>query len=293
MNELPKNISTVLKGIAILLIILSHIAGVCGIRYFTPLGGIGVSIFLFLSGYGLTESVSKRGLCNFWKRRIWTVMVPYLVIEISVLLVSKNYDFEEFIYSAFLIRPRLTQIWYLQYLMICYVIFWCVFKFITEEKRLKVLLLLFVLFFIFMPEIAAEQSLSFWSGCLFAKHKELFSKVKKFFVFLIIIGIIALLCKQFNFVRTAPQLVMNFVQLFIKFPCALGIIGIMYGYTEKLKLGMFKKIGSISYELYLTHINLLYMVGYNLFWGLIFLIIIVMFSTLLHLGIKNVQKMLV
>ena len=39
-----------LRGIAILLIITQHISGKFGTNLFTPLGGTGVAIFLFLSG---------------------------------------------------------------------------------------------------------------------------------------------------------------------------------------------------------------------------------------------------
>lgn len=50
--------TTVYKGFAILCIICSHYMNLMGkgVTLFTPLGGIGVSIFLFLSGYGLNES---------------------------------------------------------------------------------------------------------------------------------------------------------------------------------------------------------------------------------------------
>lgn len=50
--------TTVYKGVAILLVILCHAMGTFGhgITLFTPLGGIGVSVFLLLSAYGLNES---------------------------------------------------------------------------------------------------------------------------------------------------------------------------------------------------------------------------------------------
>ena len=45
---------------------LSHFTGNMS-RIFTPLGGIGVAMFLILSGYGLNESFKKNGLDGFWK----------------------------------------------------------------------------------------------------------------------------------------------------------------------------------------------------------------------------------
>lgn len=54
--------TTVYKGLAILSVILCHAAGTFGqgrFVLFTPLGGIGVAIFLLLSAYGLNESWNK------------------------------------------------------------------------------------------------------------------------------------------------------------------------------------------------------------------------------------------
>jgi len=48
------------RAIAAIIIILQHVSGGFGIRYLTPLGGIGVAMFLILSGYGLNESYKKK-----------------------------------------------------------------------------------------------------------------------------------------------------------------------------------------------------------------------------------------
>lgn len=55
--------TSVMKGIAILGVMLCHFMGTFGngITLFTPLGGIGVSIFLIMSGFGLNESWKTRG----------------------------------------------------------------------------------------------------------------------------------------------------------------------------------------------------------------------------------------
>ena len=61
------------KGVAILSVILCHAAGTFGhgkIVLFTPLGGIGVSIFLLLSAYGLIESWQKLAKTNTGGRHI-------------------------------------------------------------------------------------------------------------------------------------------------------------------------------------------------------------------------------
>lgn len=54
----------IMKGIAILAVMLCHLMGKFGggTTLFTPLGGIGVSIFLMLSAYGLNESFIGGGI---------------------------------------------------------------------------------------------------------------------------------------------------------------------------------------------------------------------------------------
>lgn len=53
--------SKIMKGIAILAVMLCHLMGTFGggTTLFTPLGGIGVSIFLMLSAYGINESYTR------------------------------------------------------------------------------------------------------------------------------------------------------------------------------------------------------------------------------------------
>lgn len=61
--------TTVLRGIAILMVYLQHTMGGLGSRFFTPLGGGGVAIFLIISGFGLSESYKKKGLSQYWKKK--------------------------------------------------------------------------------------------------------------------------------------------------------------------------------------------------------------------------------
>lgn len=61
---MDRQCTDIMKGFAILCIVMCHMMGIFGggIVYFTPLGGIGVSIFLILSAYGLNESWSRGGV---------------------------------------------------------------------------------------------------------------------------------------------------------------------------------------------------------------------------------------
>ncbi len=83
--ELPfsKDFTTVIKGFAIAVVIYGHLGNLFHIRYLTPLGGIGVALFLIASGYGINESWKKNGPEHFWKKRMISVYIPYLIIELA------------------------------------------------------------------------------------------------------------------------------------------------------------------------------------------------------------------
>lgn len=67
---LEKYYTNELRGIAILLVIVHHVGLRLGDNVFTPLGGIGVALFLIISGYGLNESFKKNGNKSFWQKKL-------------------------------------------------------------------------------------------------------------------------------------------------------------------------------------------------------------------------------
>lgn len=55
-NFMSFQYTTVLRAVAILMVMLQHLSGfVLGSRIFTPFGGSGVAVFLIVCGYGLSN----------------------------------------------------------------------------------------------------------------------------------------------------------------------------------------------------------------------------------------------
>lgn len=88
-----KQLTDAIKGMAILLVITMHILPMLDtilphelVRFLTPTGGIGVAIFLYLSGFGLQESYNKNGLNKYWQKRIIKVVIPWIIFKIFLLL---------------------------------------------------------------------------------------------------------------------------------------------------------------------------------------------------------------
>lgn len=73
---LDRRKSGVLRGIAILLVLLGH-------TKIVRLGGAGgVALFLILSGYGLNSSCESGGLRDYWRRRVRKVWLPYFFVGV-------------------------------------------------------------------------------------------------------------------------------------------------------------------------------------------------------------------
>ena len=83
--SLDRRKSNILRGVAILLVLLGHTGIV-------RMGGAGgVALFLILSGYGLNCSSESKGLEGYWLRRIKTVWLPYFFVGVL---------------DVFLLKPR-------------------------------------------------------------------------------------------------------------------------------------------------------------------------------------------
>lgn len=83
----PNAVSQELKGLAILMIVFSHIGYflVEDHRFLFPLtvaAGVGVDLFLLLSGFGITMSAMKKDLTagEFYKKRLLKLFVPFWIV---------------------------------------------------------------------------------------------------------------------------------------------------------------------------------------------------------------------
>ncbi len=144
---LPTSLTAELKGLSILMIILSHVGYflVSDTRFLWPLSimaGVGVNLFLFLSGFGLTASQIKKDLpaWQFYKRRLLKLFIPFWLmlgtfLALDYLLLKISYSWS-FIWSALIglfSRADLYQdfnspLWYFTFILLYYLLFPLVFS---------------------------------------------------------------------------------------------------------------------------------------------------------------------
>ncbi|HEY3347349.1 MAG TPA: acyltransferase [Nitrospirota bacterium] len=126
-----------LKGLAILLVFAGHIDKIVPKSWILPdISFIGVSIFLFCSGFGLMTSAMKRDYTvrEFAYKRLLKIFIPYwiitaIIIPADVLLLGKHYSVSELIMTLMGINityslKRLDYArWFITYILIMYAFF--------------------------------------------------------------------------------------------------------------------------------------------------------------------------
>ena len=247
---LSRPLTNALRGIAILLITISHlIGGGFLIRYFTPLGGIGVAIFLFLSGYGLNESFQVKGLNCFWGKKVLRIIIPYLIWCLVLSVIKRFLPIDS---------PSFRRYWYLEYLFMWYLVFWFTKKVIPQYASI-IMVIIAIGLFPFLKNLQTEQTFSFVLGVVASEQKRLIitiSNFKKLMITALFLcfGLGALFLKQIPSIRAFGEesVVVKLIQLGVKLPIGLSvIIGTLLIKNKSLyrSLGY---LGIVSLELYLV-----------------------------------------
>ncbi len=141
-----KETTTELKGFAILAVIFAHIGYYLAedTRFLFPLSisaGVGVNLFLFLSGYGLTHSILHRptSVWEFYKKRLSKLYIPLwitlvLFLGLDWLIAGKSYSlttiwqsFLGFFPQANLYESLDSPLWYFTLIIFYYVLYPLVF----------------------------------------------------------------------------------------------------------------------------------------------------------------------
>ena len=255
---MSKDHTSMIKGIAILMVILNHMGGKFGIRYLTPLGGIGVAMFLICSGYGLVISYKKNGIKNYWSKKIIGVLIPYIIIEILIAFFRQNNTIINIIGDLLIIGSKHPYGWYLKYLLFLYVVFYALAKLdLLSKSKLGLFYILSILIVMSRNQLWAEQALSFTLGVTIAYYKDniiCIIRNNKFIPFILLsIGILFLGIKQINIFRESPYIIFNVIQLIMKLSIACSIMIYIYKYIIFIKCNIFIKLGNLSYILYLVH----------------------------------------
>ncbi len=143
----PIPVTQELKGLGILTVVFAHFAYmlVTNADFLFPLSiiaGVGVDLFLFMSGFGLTVGMLKRPLplMDFYKRRAIKIFIPFWVV--TILIFASNAIFLNIHYPVpYMLQSLIgwfptargfddvnSPFWYITWMMMFYILFPIVFS---------------------------------------------------------------------------------------------------------------------------------------------------------------------
>lgn len=262
-----------LKGISIILIVFGHLCsiGFINLPSLKYLGAQGVSIFLILSGYGLTKSYLKKGFDeNFFVRRFKTVLLPYIVVTGATIVLG--YVTNKIVIPKEFILPSIlglnTQIdptmWYISFIFLWYLAFYTIFTLrICNYAKFNLLFLFsFILKVTLLPNSTIlnapyEYSLhafSFPIGTLVALYSKkllsFFKTIRVQVIFLTAVAIMLLIgyLILFKNISVEHQTMYTIINLMLAISCIIFAVLLNFLQFESKALTV---VGKYSFEIYL------------------------------------------
>ncbi len=268
-----------LKGIAIILVIFGHLSAdkIIHAKDLLYVGSQGVTLFLLLSGFGLTKSYIKNGIDKKTVfRRFKRILIPYSMVTtlwviIDIFVYHKNYSIQTVIMAiaGFDFNRKIdASMWYISFILLWYLFFFIIFL-LPMKKIFKIIMLVFVAYlFRFHPvskythEVSYQwglNAISFPVGAFLGMYMEDIAKKisKKHMNYIYaFVGIMSLVTYVYLF-KDRELNINKFTITNLSFAVMIIIlVGFvnMKGYRSKL-LGF---IGFYSYEIYLLEAALMW-----------------------------------
>ena len=279
MISIDQKQSEYIRGIAIVFVVLGHILGgfkVLDANITNILGIGGVTMFLFLSGYGLYRSYQKNGLQfkAYWDKKIEKVFLPYAVITVVYYLYMKLIGtapgFPALLSNILCVdytRKIDGTMWYMSFLLLWYIAFFFVFYFKTPMVwRVGLLALLGCAFYRYwLKDTFAScawqfsvNAFSFPIGVGFGYFADLVNRTQMFGKWK---PHILRICWFVALGASVAVLVLTVFQI-LAIPywvCGIAIFAVLYALFSlpKGELIVFKWLGANSFLIYLTEQKLI------------------------------------
>ena len=300
---MDRNYTTAIKGFAILTVVWAHSVANLGVGGVQFVAGVGVALFLICSGYGLEISYSKSGLRHFWSKRFLKVCIPFWIAALVGQIALGQFTVKNYVLTAVFVRSG----WYLQYIAICYVLFFltkvAVSKLsLNKSREVAVIIAVFAIWFAVdslffanpdMPFLRARQMLSFPCGMLIAKYKsnieDRIAKGKCLLKIFIpcIIGLGMMLVTNLEPIKKLPFIISNILSLFTVLPLAIAVLAVFWKLPFIFENHFLLITGQLSYEIYLIHTYALAILGKSLLRIIVFLVVTYLSAVILHLLVRR------
>ena len=299
-----------LKGVLAIAVFLSHLIPASGVfgtsilnTLFHMLGYLSVSLFFFLSGYGLMASYSKRKHEYVKKMPVEKILPFYCIIvflvllyQIFGLLIGDSFDWMRLIGSLTFGETIIANGWYLQVQLVLYILFFLVFG-CVKDSAFKQIFTLGAVCILFIAVLIALGFSSTWYECIpsfllgivWYLHKKNIDKIlgnnKRWFVLLSISFILFI-----ALVLGGKLITLTYINIFLKTLSALtfAVFAMILIFNIPIKFSVANFLGKYSLEIYvmqglfitLFHSGLVYIDNPYLYILLVSIFVIVFAITL-------------
>ncbi len=260
---LDRSHTAILKGLSILIIVVSHFSNLYSGIVPSFLAGSGVVLFLLCSGFGLNESWNrssssnhKQKYINYWKNKILGVWMPYLVVLALVVIFNPAYDIIHFLRGSFFLENIIPYGWYMQFLFVWYIGYFIAGVltdyFPCKTGKYLVLGVISVAAFLLPKQLYAEQAISFLLGVLisdFCLQKKTYPRKTVMICGLLLYGLL-LIVKMFV---KEPYILDTAIWLITKVVLAIWLIYITFYLQKFFNQAYLAELGALSYAFYLVH----------------------------------------
>lgn len=255
-----------MKAVMALMIVADHMAlfyGVSFLRPFIEFGAPIVSVFFFISGYGLQVSYCKRRddyLNHFFSRRFWKVLAPYLIATalFCILIWDPDKNWGKDLLSTFTEgKPILPFSWFVIELLYFYLAFFVSYRFFLGPWRLFVMCIFMALLFYLSIHLHYGNgwwisSLAFPAGIVFAtQEKRVYSFLEgspaRYWFSQLVLAIVFILC------YLGGRLLGKYYLWTVCYICIPLIVALVVARLplERLNVKAVSFLATISYEIYL------------------------------------------
>lgn len=267
-----KTNSNAMRGFWCLIVILVHIPMAYQNRIQDMIGSfayIGVTFFFMTSAYGLKLGLEKdpESIKTFWRRRLPKLIIPCFLVNMVNVLISLFNGIELSVWNFISIN-----VW-VQWLLICYLIFWTAYRFISGRYRDAIICVFVIAFsvvvYLFRNQIArttwCPEIFGFVWGMILSKRKIEFCAwmnegwFKKCTLFCVLAGVLGV-----GYLKFKP--VVFWGDYLLKILLGLTIILFMLALNTRIEIGnkVNRFLGEISFEIYLIHGTVFGLISYFL-----------------------------
>ncbi|MBQ4317195.1 MAG: acyltransferase [Clostridia bacterium] len=260
-----------IRGLLALIIVLHHLAnrfsaaesGVV-FRIFCDIGFLAVSIFFFISGYGLQKQhIEKENYSKgFLLKRLPTVLIPYIIVNVIYWAMSFLYEkplgILDILKGLIDGSPVVAHSWYIISIIVFYIAF-AVLMWICK-KRHGLMLLLASVFYVVYAFVCIKLNYGAWwyntafvliFGMIWAVYeKQIMNLLKKCYWLVSVISVIAF-AVMFIAARFLPE--SDFPIKSILASAFFSVLALLVFAKIKFENPILKFVGKISLELYLCH----------------------------------------